>query len=66
MVKNNWSNPELKELSIENTLEATPYAYGDKYKCKSCSNIWTATFLPTGIICPNCFSTKIEKIESES
>ncbi|MBQ9013150.1 MAG: hypothetical protein IJ094_06250 [Bacilli bacterium] len=31
MVKKNWSNPELKELSIENTLEV-------KYKCDTCGD----------------------------
>lgn len=31
MVKKNWSNPELKELSIEYTLEV-------KYKCNTCGD----------------------------
>lgn len=66
MVKNNWSNPELKELSIENTLEVTPYALGDWYKCNDCGYTWKAIITPwEPKYCRNpilCKSTNIIKI----
>ena len=40
MVKNIWINPELKELSIENTLQPTPRRVGDFWECDLCKEVY--------------------------
>lgn len=46
MVKNTWSNPELKELSIENTLQPTPYVWYDVWVCNECGKEYREWRIP--------------------
>ena len=54
MVKNSWINPELKELSIENTLEM-----GDQWRCNKCGEVYTELFgVIWGKVCYNVIEKK--------